>query len=366
MRKLLQVAETDLASADQEVSEQPGDLTADLSQSDDTAVSSEDLSGAEASIASSHEQLDVSDDSEQGTATDSLELGADENQATAEESDPSATDSQLPQLDVSSSDQATMHGADSASAAREGVSLAEIESGDDPFIVQSIQSEDQDAITSSQASQVVNEDTLSKAGASTDAQSTADPLSEVSKDADLTFDQALAQAIAGDELSDETGNTTSTDSTGDLTFAEAVAATKGTESVPDVIANSTQASASDTVDTPILDSALPSVENINSSLTAVMSQPDTSAANVHSTTGLLSGLAGSAANIVSDAQSKVANASQSVLSQVCWGVMTLTHAEDSWERYLSSFMGNCATCFYNPSGCMQRSLHAGVRCYPYV
>ncbi len=234
-----------------------------------------------------------------------------------------ATDSKQAELDRSSTAQATLSESDSSSAEHDRASLAEIELTDNPFLVQAVHTEG-DNTASSSADQVVDQGTFSTVEDAPSLQQATDTLTDEALDSDLTFDQALAQATASGELSDDTANNASSSSTGDLTFAEAVAATRGSESVSDVIANSTQTQSSDSVDDPtaetaILESSLPSLESINGSLTAAFTEPEIAVnvtAGESSSTGVLISLAGSAATGVSEGLSKAASSSESLLGEV--------------------------------------------------
>ncbi len=202
------------------------------------------------------------------------------------------------------------------------VSLAEVEN-ENPFLIQSIE-HGQDEETPSSAQQSTDQETFSSQHASSGSDSQNDKSQD---DDDLTFDEALAQAASGKDLSDMSGNTDSSDSTADLTFAEAVAATKGTESVSDEIANKTRASSSDSNDpttvTPVLESLLPSVESVNGSLSAAISEPDTASSvnassSSTSSSNDLSSLAGTAAGAAKQKLSEAADSSESLLDEVWW------------------------------------------------
>ncbi len=218
------------------------------------------------------------------------------------------------------SEDANMHDAESGNDDVDRVSLAEVEN-ENTFLIQSIE-HGQDEETSSSAQQSTDQETFSPQHASSGSESQNDNL----QDDDLTFDEALAQAASGKDLSDVSGNTDSIDSTADLTFAEAVAATKGTESVSDVIANKTQASSSDsddpTAETPVLESLLPSVESVNGSLSAAISEPDTASSvnassSSTSSSDELSNPIGTAAGAVGQKLSEAADSSESLLDEVC-------------------------------------------------
>ncbi len=201
------------------------------------------------------------------------------------------------------------------------VSLAEVEN-ENSFLIQSIE-HGEDEETPSSAQQSTDQETFSPQHASSGSEGQNDK----SQDDDLTFDEALAQAASGKDLSDESGNTDSSDSTANLTFAEAVAATKGTESVSDVIANKTRASSSDsdnpTAETPVLESLLPSVESVNGSLSAAISEPETASSvnassSSTSSSDEVSSLVGKAAGAVGQKLSEAADSSESLLDEVWW------------------------------------------------
>ncbi len=198
------------------------------------------------------------------------------------------------------------------------VSLAEVEN-ENPFLIQSIEHGQDEEIPSS-AQQSVDQGTFSSQHASSGSDSQNDKSQD---DDDLTFDEALAQAASGKDLSDESGNTDSSDSTADLTFAEAVAATKGTESVSDAIANKTRASSSESDDptaaSPVLEALLPSVESVNGSLSAAISEPDTASnasSSSMSSSEELSSLVGTAAGAAGQKLSEAADSSESLLDEV--------------------------------------------------
>ena len=230
------------------------------------------------------------------------------------------TEGQLPELAVSSSDETAEREAESDNDELDRVSLAEVEQSN-PFQIQSME-HDQDEDTSSSAQQAVDAETFSTGESS---QQSADTQTQAAQDKDLTFDQALAQATAGDELSDDPNETSGNDSKGALTFDEALAATRGTESITDVIANSTQATSdsdNSTSETPVLDSLLPSAESVSDSLSATFGKADdassltASSSNDTSSSGVLSGLASSTVNAVSDKLSEATEASESLLQKV--------------------------------------------------
>ena len=213
---------------------------------------------------------------------------------------------------------------DEAESGNDDLTLADVKN-ENPFLIQSIE-HGQDEETPLSAQQSTDQETFSSQHASSGSDSQNDKLQD---DDDLTFDEALAQAASGKDLSDESGNTDSSDSTADLTFAEAVAATKGTESVSDVIANKTRASSSESNDptaaTPVLESLLPSVESVNGSLSAAISESDTaSSVNASSSSTSSSAesstLVGTAAGAAGQKLSEAADSSESLLNEVWWSV----------------------------------------------
>ena len=231
------------------------------------------------------------------------------------------TESQIAELNTGLSEDTDIPEAESGNDDLDRVSLAEVES-ENPFLVQSIE-HGQDEETPSSAQQSTDQETFSPQHASSGSDSQNDKL----QDDDLTFDEALAQAASGKDLSDESVSTDSSNSTADLTFAEAVAATKGTESVSDVIANKTQASTADsddpTAETPVLESLLPSVESVNDSLSAAISEPDPASSGNASSSSTsssdeLSSLVGTAAGAAGQKLSEAADASESLLDKVWW------------------------------------------------
>lgn len=247
------------------------------------------------------------------------------------------TEGQLPELAVSSSDETADREAESDNDELDRVSLAEVEQSN-PFQIQSIE-HDQNEDTSSSAKQAVDAETFSTGGETSSSQQSADTQTQAVQDNDLTFDQALAQATAGDELSDDPNETSGNDSKGALTFDEALAATKGTESITDVIANSTQATSdsdNSTSETPVLDSLLPSAESVSDSLSTAFGEADdassltASSSNDTSSSGVLSGLASSTVSAVSDKLSEATEASESLLQKVSfWFVAQATNIGDA-------------------------------------
>ena len=150
--------------------------------------------------------------------------------------------------------------------------------------------------------------------------------------ADLTFDEALAQTASGAELSDHTRPSSSNQSTSaDLTFDQAVAANHGTQNTTDAVANSTKSIASgfQAIDSqeasPVLESLSPSVENFNGSLSAAI-QKSKGASNAtaasrgedsHLNGTHWTGLANATVIKVGEELVKTANASTSLLNEVC-------------------------------------------------
>ena len=235
------------------------------------------------------------------------------------------TEGQIAELEMGLSEDDDIPEAESGNDDLDRVSLAEVENAN-PFLIQSIE-HGQDEETPSSAQQSTDQETFSSQHASSGSDSQKDKSQD---DDDLTFDEALAQAASGKDLSDESGNTDSSDSTADLTFAEAVAATKGTESVSDVIANKTRASSSDshnpTTVTPVLESLLPSVESMNGSLSAAISESDTAssgnASSSRSSSDELSSLVGTAAGAAGQKLSEAADSSESLLGEVWWSCLS--------------------------------------------
>ncbi|KAL0021900.1 hypothetical protein WJX79_000435 [Trebouxia sp. C0005] len=289
-RRLLQDAKMDVASSDEEVWEQSEGLTEVSSQSDKTDLPSEDLS--EATTSAHQSDMDQSGGSE----------------------------GQIAELEMGLSEDADIPEAESGNDDFDRVSLAEVED-ENPFSIQSIEhGEDEESPSSDQQS--TDQETFSPKHASSGSEGQSDK----SEDDDLTFDEALAQAASSSDLSDESGDTDSSDSTADLTFAEAVAATKGTESLTDVIANKTRASRSDsdnpTAETPVLESLLPSVESVNDTVSAIKEsdEPDT-ASSLNASSSSTSGndesgsLVGTAAGAVGQKLSEAADSSESLLDE---------------------------------------------------
>ncbi|KAL0055357.1 hypothetical protein WJX82_011017 [Trebouxia sp. C0006] len=318
-RRLLQDAEMDVESSDPDLWEQPEGLTEVSSQSDKTALLSEDVS--EATTSADQFDMDPSGESEGQIAE--LEMGL-------------SKDDDIPEAE-SDNDDLTR------------VSLAEV-GNENPFLIQSIE-HGQDEETPSSAQQSTDQETFSSQHTSSGSDSQHDSQHDRSQDDDLTFDEALAQAASGKDLSDESGNTDSSDSTADLTFAEAVAATKGTQSVSDVIANKTRASSSHsddpTAETPVLESLLPSVESMNGSLSAAISEPDTASSvnassSSTSSSADLSSLVGTAAGAAGQKLSEAADASASLLDEDTSSIQADSSAVNTTRDFLSGAASSAA------------------------
>ncbi|KAL3133511.1 hypothetical protein ABBQ38_007369 [Trebouxia sp. C0009 RCD-2024] len=153
-----------------------------------------------------------------------------------------------------------------------------------------------------------------------------------SQEADLTFDEALAETALGAELSDRSSSNTSSSnqtSSDDLTFDQALAAGNKTQHITDAIANSTHSIMSEIKHadpramSPVLESLLPSTESLNGSLRAAVQESEgasnATAAN-SSDEGTLNathwtGLAGATVDKAGEALAKTANASTSLLDK---------------------------------------------------
>lgn len=314
-RRLLQDAEMNVASSDEELLQQPEGLTEVLSQSDKTDLPSEDVSEA---------------------TTSADQLGMDQS---------GESESQIAELNTGLSEDTDIPEAESGNDDLDRVSLAEVES-ENPFLVQSIE-HGQDEEAPSSAQQSTDQETFSPQHAGSGSDSQNDKL----QDDDLTFDEALAQAASGKDLSDESVSTDSSNSTADLTFAEAVAATKGTESVSDVIANKTQASTSDsdnpTAETPVLESLLPSVESANGSLSAAISEPDpansgNASSSSTSSSDELSSLVGTAAGAAGQKLSEAADASESLLDKDTSSIQVDSSAVNTTRDFVSGAASSAA------------------------
>ncbi|KAL0035833.1 hypothetical protein WJX77_004686 [Trebouxia sp. C0004] len=319
-RRLLQDAELDLASSGDELREQPEGLTEVSSQSDSTDLPSEDLAETATSADQQLIDMDQSGGSESQTAELKMGLSEDVNMHEAESGNND--------IDV------------------DRVNLAEVKN-ENPYLIQSIEHR-QDEETPSSAQQSTDQETFRLRHASSGSEGQNDNL----QDDDLTFDKALAQAASGKDLSDETGNTDISDSTADLTFAEAVAASKGAESVSDVIENKTRASSSDsddpTAETPVLESLLPSVESVNGSLNAAISDSDTaSSVNASSSSNTssndeMSSLVGTAAGAIGQKLSEAADPSESLLDEDTSSIQVDNSAVNATHDFLSEAASSAA------------------------